>query len=703
MKIKQQLSLFTISSVAVAVIVTATLSILLILRQGRATLDEYREEEMQRIRTNIQEYVEMAYQSVESTYMQIEDNAYLEKFYGNRLQSIMDIAVAAIHKRVRMMEQGKLTLKEAQELAIQDIEAMRFDNNTGYIWVNDTTMPYQTMIMHPTIPSLNGTLLTDPKFNCAMGRNQNLFQAATEVATQNGSGFIDYIWPKPTPSGVSEPVKKLSFVYYYKEWGWVMGTGIYLDDAKNDIVKRILDNLNTMQYNDGQGYFWVTDMTLPYPTMVMHPTVPSLNGQVLDDPSFDCVKETDQNLFQRMAEIARQDTTGFVEYVWPNPLTKDREPKLSYVKRFDPMNWTIGTGAFINHIEERIKVKENEINAHVRNVIIITIIVSLVLIGLGYLSIRYMANSISNAIERVKNSLEKLSRGKSIDKLYTKGDDEISAMNASLNDLVDGMNAYATFAGEIGTGNLDAKFIALSEEDTLGNSLIQMRDNLKKIREEEQQRKWHAEGIALFNDIIRKHNEDFRELCHYLVINVAQYMDVNQCALYLVESAQEETYLELYACYAYDRHRHRTKRIGIHEGMIGQAVLEKDYIYMEDVPDNYVTITSGLGLSKPTVIMIYPLVHNEEVQGVLEMASFKKLKPHEISFLGKLTQDIAATVAASRTSEETRKLLEETRQMSEEMRAQEEELRQNNEELMATQEEMRRKLSEMERNEGVAG
>src|SRR5690606_8351528 len=163
-----QLSLFTISSVAVAVIVTAVLSILLILRQGRATLNGYREEEMQRIETNIQEYVEMAYKSVESTYAQIEDNDYLEKFYGNRLQSIMDIAVDAIEKRVKMMEEGKISLQQAQELAIQDIEAMRFDNNTGYIWVNDTTMPYQRMIMHPTIPSLNGTLLTDPKFDCAM-------------------------------------------------------------------------------------------------------------------------------------------------------------------------------------------------------------------------------------------------------------------------------------------------------------------------------------------------------------------------------------------------------------------------------------------------------------------------------------------------------------------------------------------------------
>jgi len=86
------------------------------------------------------------------------------------------------------------------------------------------------------------------------------------------------------------------------------------------------------------------------------------------------------------------------------------------------------------------------------------------------------------------------------------------------------------------------------------------------------------------------------------------------------------------------------------------------------------------------------------VQGVIEIASFEKLKPYEIEFLRKVSESIAASISNTKTAERTRILLEETRQMSEEMKAQEEELRQNNEELQATQEEMMRKLSEAERN-----
>src|SRR5690606_21869671 len=153
----------------------------------------------------------------------------------------------------------------------------------------------------------------------------------------------------------SEPVKKLSFVYHVKEWEWVLGTGIYLDDAHEDIINNIIEQLHTMKYNEGQGYFWITDATLPYPTMVMHPTVPSLNGTVLNDTSFNCVKGTNQNFFQLMVEKTAEGQGAYVEYIWPNPVTNQRESKLSYVRRFEPLNWVVGTGSFIDHIETQIQ------------------------------------------------------------------------------------------------------------------------------------------------------------------------------------------------------------------------------------------------------------------------------------------------------------------------------------------------------------
>lgn len=699
--IKRQLSILTISILIVAVVTTALVTIFIIIKQGEATAREYREEALSKVRTSVKDYVEMAHQSIASNYALIEDNAYLEKFYGHRLRSIMDIAVALIEEKMQAVKEGRLSLKQAQQQAIEDIEHMRFDNKTGYIWINDITLPYPKMIMHPTIPSLNGTFLTDPKFDCAMGKNQNLFQAAVEVSTAGGSGFVNYVWPKPTPGGLTEDVKKLSFVYHISEWDWVLGTGIYLDDARTDIISSILENLKTLKYDDGHGYFWINDMKEPYPTMVMHPVMPSLNGKVLNDSAFDVEKNTGENFYQVMVKEARTNGSGYVEYMWPNPETGKHEAKLAYVKKFEPLNWIIGTGSFITHIEQQIQAKEKEIGDRVRNVILITLGISLLLIAGGYWATARMANSFTKSIILVKDGLEDLSGGKKINKIKVQHNNEIGSMTASLNDLVDGFNAYAAFAKEIGEGNLDAPFKALGTEDELGNSLLQMRDNLKQINIREKEQKWQTEGIAAINDLIRAHSENVENLCKQLVSKIARTLNANQVAIYLLQESDGEAYIQLAACFAYDRYKHHKQRINFGDGLIGQAVLEKNHIYLTRVPENYVKITSGLGNATPSAVIIFPLIYNEEVEGVIEIASFRKFQPFEIEFLKKASESIAASISATKTADRTRTLLEETRNMQEQMRAQEEELRQNNEELMATQEEMSRKLREAEQKNEV--
>ena len=76
-------------------------------------------------------------------------------------------------------------------------------------------------------------MLDDTKYNVANGEsNNNLFNAARDVCEVGGSGFVDYIWEKPTKEGMTEPQPKISYVKEFKQWGWIVGTGVYVDDIE---------------------------------------------------------------------------------------------------------------------------------------------------------------------------------------------------------------------------------------------------------------------------------------------------------------------------------------------------------------------------------------------------------------------------------------------------------------------------------------
>ena len=171
--------------------------------------------------------------------------------------------------------------------------------------------------------------------------------------------------------------------------------------------------------------------------------------------------------------------------------------------------------------------------------------------------------------------------------------------------------------------------------------------------------------------------------------------EANQGGLYLVkEDENEEKHLELVSCYAYERQKFDSKRIEIGQGLIGQCYLEKETMVLKEVPEEYITITSGLGDAPPTFIAIIPLMQEDHIAGVMEIALFTELEQYKIDFLSKLGESIAAFISTNTLNEKTKKLLEQSQVQMEQLQSQEEEMRQNMEELQATQEEMQRKEKE---------
>jgi methyl-accepting chemotaxis protein len=328
-------------------------------------------------------------------------------------------------------------------------------------------------------------------------------------------------------------------------------------------------------------------------------------------------------------------------------------------------------------------------------------------IGLALLAITVwiIARKITKPIIITTQKLTQIAKGEilEMEKLTITSNDEIDQMGMSLNTLIDGLNSTANFANEIGKGNLKIKFEPHSEKDALGNALLNMQKSLIQLKEEEDLRKiedekrnWATQGLAMFGDILRKNNDDINELAYDIIKNLVTYLKANQGGLFIInDDDKQQPFLELSSCFAYDRRKFLQKKVELGEGLIGACYLEKKTIFLTKIPENYIKITSGLGDDNPKSLLIIPLLLNEEIFGVIEVASFEVFKKYEIEFVEKVGESIASTISSTKINARTLHLLHQSQEQAEQMKAQEEEMRQNLEELHATQEEMARKEMDM--------
>lgn len=174
---------------------------------------------------------------------------------------VVELSMGILEQGDADVKAGKMPLEQAQKEAAEQIKKLRYEKKE-YVWINDLGKPVPKMIMHPAIPALDGKVLDDPKFNKATRSidgvngeerkldNKNLFVSFNEVVERGGKGFVNYEWPKPKEGGgtTTELFTKLSYVQKFEPWGWVLGSGIYIDDVKKDVdgVKWTLVGLNTV-------------------------------------------------------------------------------------------------------------------------------------------------------------------------------------------------------------------------------------------------------------------------------------------------------------------------------------------------------------------------------------------------------------------------------------------------------------------------
>lgn len=277
---------------------------------------------------------------------------------------------------------------------------------------------------------------------------------------------------------------------------------------------------------------------------------------------------------------------------------------------------------------------------------------------------------------------------------------KIKELTSLVDNLKDQIKSASNFIHAIEEGNLDAKELSEMEQHMTGElseALVSLQKQMKSVSEEEDQRHWVSETRSNFMEILRNRNEDLKELSNAIIKHLVNSLNANQGGLFLINDENpDDIHLELLACYAYARKKYLTKRIEIGEGLVGQIVREKEYMYFTEIPENYFKISSGLGEGTPRHLLIVPLKIEEEVYGAIELGSFHPIKQYEINFVLQLGETIASTISTVKNNTRTKRLLAETQQQAEEMKSQQEELQQNMEELETTQEEMQRRSGEIE-------
>ncbi|MEA2106333.1 MAG: GAF domain-containing protein [Bacteroidota bacterium] len=332
-----------------------------------------------------------------------------------------------------------------------------------------------------------------------------------------------------------------------------------------------------------------------------------------------------------------------------------------------------------------------------------------------YIPIDYLALLIGNLIFKkyvqkpvkiTTDTLKKLVKGDlnvKIEEKYKLSNDETGQMNLALDEMISSLKETAEFARQIGEGNLDHEIKLLSESDHLRIALTEMKEKLqeaKKIQEEkrieEEKHSWANEGLAKLNEILRKHN-DVEELSYQIISFLVNYINANQGGIFIRNNEDSKNItLDLKSFYAFNRRKYIKKSFELGEGLVGNCAIEKKRIHLTEIPDNYIRITSGLGGSNPRSLILIPMKLEEEVLGVMEIASFNKYEDYQIEFLEQACLSVASSLNMAETNKRTSELLEKTQQQAEEMSAQEEEMRQNMEELQATQEESSRKAEDFE-------
>jgi methyl-accepting chemotaxis protein len=391
MNITKKILLATLPFILLLGVLGLYLGISSLKKQNEEGLQTFNETMLKDKKEKVQDLVDTTFEILVSQYNAAHDTEKVAEAYKSELQSVVNLAftsIEAVYKRSDLSEFEKKN--EAKRI----VEQMRYGGG-NYLWINDMQ---PAMVMHPIKPALNGNDLAgfkDPN-------GKHLFVAMKDVCKTQGDGFVDYMWPKP---GEEKPVAKLSYVKLFEPWGWIVGTGVYLQAAEDRFKDEAKKQIAALRFGpEKNDYFFIVDKDNK---MVMHPIKPNLDGSDMSD-----FRDAEGKLlFREMVAVATSKQEGFVDYMWEKAGEDQPQEKLSFVKFFSEWGWVIGTGIYIDDIKQSMVAQQQKADQLVdrqKTLILATTLVTFLLVTF---LIIYMTLRISAPIRIMNNMLQDVAEG----------------------------------------------------------------------------------------------------------------------------------------------------------------------------------------------------------------------------------------------------------------------------------------------------
>jgi methyl-accepting chemotaxis protein len=434
MKIRTKFMIIVVISLLASSAVSGLVNALQTYNRTASRIKENEADRLRQARQRIRDLVDAGYTVVESSYNQSATVEAIKKNYAEYLKSMVDIPYAVVSaKYEELKKNGALdreSMEKAQTEAIKALQSMRY-GDAGYFWINDTS---PTMIMHPIVPELDGRDLAnfskDGKVVLAEGTNTPMFQEFVRVtdSSPGRDGFVSYFWPHPQDK--TRWVRKLSYVRLFSPWNWIIGTGVYVDQAETMAQKEAIEVLNSIRYGQ-DDYLFILDGDY---RVTAHPD-PALIGTRQENTK----DPTGKLLFKELVDVAKKNGLGYVDYLWPKPGSSQNEPKSSFVRYFPEWDWVIGTGVYLDDLQAAIKREKLELRQSVIYQVAAVAGVALLFVVLGLLFAWFMTRKyIERPVGNLANMLKDISEGEGdlTKRLKIDSQDELGAMAGYFNTFV---------------------------------------------------------------------------------------------------------------------------------------------------------------------------------------------------------------------------------------------------------------------------